>query len=307
MTYHPDSIPRALDEAIRDLFGGIDHVNVQRIRWVTDNRGAHPVGIADDVYGVIVEVKGWSPSLHRAVMEYEADLSSIAEALPTKERRKKALSDMQRNDAVGVATLVALAMDAFGDDAKEQRARVEHAAQVGLHRPRTMRHPGSVSDGQRIAVGHLLIDRSAAEILRDLCGEGGDDPCPRRTIEHAVAVAHHRASTFDREVSVAASTIKRISLHSHLHGPTVDIVVPFAREGQVVGDLVVVDTQLPETVLAACVGRPLRDMIDAGPHFATRTVRSVRTWVGSTRVALEPDLVRVDEAFPPRRGRRTRP
>lgn len=306
MSYRPDRIPEQLETALRDLFGGIDHVNVERVRWsMMAARGRHPVAITDESYCVVVHVRCWSPTLHQCVIQYEADLAAMAEAMPTRELRIKALSDIQRNDAIGVATLITLALDAFQYDAEDQRDRVVHARRLGIHRPKRMRSPGAVSDGQRIAVGHLMIDRSAASTLRDLCGDGGDDPCPRRTIEHAVACAHQMAS-LDSEASVPASDIERVSINSHLHGPTVDITVTVSPVCRITGDVLVLESSLPETVLAACAGRPLADVVDAGVHLSGRTIVSARERVGTTRITLGPDHVRVDEAFPPRRGTRSR-
>jgi hypothetical protein len=306
MAYSPDKVPAALEAAIRDMFGGIDHVNVERVHWAQAGRGSHPVAITDESYSIIARVKGWSPSLHRAVIDYEADLAALAESLSTKVARRKALADMQLDSPLGVATLVTLAHEGFPSDASEQRERAGHAARLGIHRPRTMAKPGSVSDGRRIAVGHLLVDRSAAEVLRTECGGDVADPCPRRTIEHAVATAHHRAVCFDVEAYVYGSVLDRVSMHSHLHGPTVDLGIEIGGGARITGDILIVDRQLPDTILAACAGRALSDLVAARPEFGGRTIESVRTWADTTRIKLVPDMVRVDEAFPPRSARRTR-
>ena len=306
MTYDPDKVPAALEAAIRDLFAGIDHVNVERVHWTQAKRGAHPVAITDESYSIVARVKGWSPSLHRATIDYEADLAALAESLPTKVARQRALADMQLGDALGVATLVTLAHEGFPFDAKEQRERADHAARLGIHRPKAMAKPGSVSDGRRIAVGHLMVDRSAADVLRTECGGDDADPCPRRTIEHAVAAVHHGAAAFDVETHVYGSVVDRVYLHSHLHGPMVDLGIEIGGGARITGDVLIVDQQLPDTILGACAGRPLSDLVEARPEFDGRTIESVRTWVDSTRIKLVPDLVRVDEAFPPRSARRTR-
>jgi hypothetical protein len=303
MTYDPRRVPPEVEALVHSAFAGIPHVRVDGVRWMERDRGPHPVAITDHSYCVCVDVRGWSPSLHATHLQIDHDLAAIAEAAGERTERSRLLADMQRGDQAGVATLLHLMGTALEDDVDAQRNRAEIARRRHIAKPLRMATPPAVLDGQRIVVGHVLVDRSAAAILRDQCPDP-DDPCPRRSLEHAVAVAHHVALDYDLTRHVEGSVLDTVLLLSDHEACRLDVGVRTQGGIHVRGRMLVVPSVLPETVAAACAGRPIEDVIDVGAHFAGRIVERADVWGETTRIHLRDDRISVDEAFPKARPKR---
>lgn len=303
MTYDPSRVPHEVEALVRSSFAGIPHVRVVNVWWLQRHRGAHPVAITDDSYCIAVELRGWSPSLHATHLRIDHDLAAIAEIADDRAERVRLLADMQMGDETGVAALVHLMGVALEDDVDAQRHRADIARRRHIAKPLRMATPPAVQDGQRIVVGHLLMDRSAAAILREQCADP-DDPCPRRSLEHAVAVAHHAALDHDLTRQVEDSVLDTVLLLSDHEACRLDVGVAMANGAHLRGGTLVVPSVLPETVVAACAGRPIEDVVDAGPHFAGRIVERADVWGETTRLRLRDDRVDVGQAFPKAKAKR---
>lgn len=106
-----------------------------------------------------------------------------------------------------------------------------------------------------------------------------------------IAANKHRPSTppLLRSLRTAAGTVEmRTSGHGSIS--TSLIASPKVKFAQ--REIVLFDTLMPDTVIAACIGRTLRDVVDMGPNFPARDAAIVngRRVVSSTRLALDVPL-----------------
>lgn len=297
-------LPEGVADHVRRMFSGVDAVRVADVRWLLMDRGPDPVPIDAYSYRVVADVRGWSPSLHYAHLQFTYDLAEIADATPDPIERAKLLSDMQRTDRIGSTVLCGLASAAFAQDVIDQDALAAAARGRRIRKPLRMTAPGSVLNGQRLIIGHLVIDRSAAAMLRAQCDDP-EDPCPRRTLEHAVATAHHHADDFDISVAVQDSIVDDVAVRMVEGRCLLDFGIAAASGLMMRGRTLSLPTVLPETTLAACEGRRVGEVVEAGPHLDDRIIETAYTLAGRTGLLLAEDAMSVDEAFPKAKSHRS--
>lgn len=191
---------------------------------------------------VSVSFQGWSPSLHRIWTQALARMPD----------------DIEDEDGI-----VDHLLGCFNDVFERQRRRAEDAALIGYQKP--------LPNG---CIDHLHIDEAMEPLARDY----GTDL--RGAVHNAVGTLHgslqvHRGGTLLRHPTMMVGETLRPGACLRFVAPSIKIRVDGRRRAAVHhGHLVTLHTEhLPETTLAAAVGRPIGSLVALHPALDGRIVR----------------------------------
>lgn len=245
---------------LRDLVASVPGCDLRGIR-----RGARFTDI---------EMGGWSPSLHQAVIVRK--VANPRDDGPGGCGRRIDRDGPRRRRV----------MRAVEKLAASQRARAEAGCSHGIHLPLTIPAQG----GEGIATGHLLMDRSCIEAI---LGEAQADM--RGAVE---AKLLRDLGLLMRERIDHHDSVDRGGLVIDIEGNPRVRLTRRVRAGLTIGPAsVVVCEAIPATTASLLVGRPLSDLVDLGPAFAGRTIADVVVHQASIHIALEPDDVRLADVY----------
>ena len=222
-------------------------------------------------FAVDIRMEGWSPTLH-AVRIVRIDSLQMTRA---------ALDE--------AADVLPRAIDAI---ATLQRSRAQDAARMGHARPLPTRE-----------IGHLDIDPA----LPALRGDGPD--ATRKAILEAVRRAHSTSNDYSGGAAMRAGGVLLGDRRAE-DGRWLRICAPNVKLRSVDGrrqatlrafELDLEAEHLPDTVLAALAGRPLRDLVEIHPLLDDRTIRKAANRTGKARpgilVGLDMQVDPIDEVL----------
>lgn len=259
-----ETIGAAARAALHSAFGGISGVQVLGI-YVLE----------DDVWTkrLSVSINGWSPSLHLVEIGYVADVALNKDGT------------VIRDDAV----------KAFAEAVGEQTRRAARGLALGRALPLPAgENPVTGAAGPH--VDHLLVDR-ALPVLADLDNDDFETSLINGVMDLHTQIqvpSNGGPHLADEITSVTEEgdrmTVRRLVPIDTLPG------IPCTFDGEIL--LVGGGREVPETVMPALPGRPLRTLITIHPQLDDRLILEVGTGdAGDMALRLEPDLVPVCEAL----------
>lgn len=217
----------------RDALHAIAGVEYVDVRWAAKGRMAP---------SVTMSFKGWSPSLHGITVE-------ATEAMP---------QGIEDEDA-----LTGHFLERFAPVIERQRMRARDAKALGASAP--------LPNGQ---VDHLMIDSAMPPIAR----EHGTDMMG--TIRNTIGTLHSRNDTHHggqliRRPGMIIGESHQADRTLRYVAPSIKMRIDRRRRGVVhTGPWVLVTTDhLPETTLAAAIGRRIGDVVSIHPSLDERIIR----------------------------------
>ena len=262
-------------EVLRTARAAVDHIPGLRIDSARWYRMLKVTGAQSAECGITLDAWGWGPTLHARHRRW-----NLIQPVP----EGRTASDGPITDEQAIALAVRTATWALSQD-----TLAAWAASEGIETPLDQPDAATFDDLRHLSIDRRLLDlmianrsvRGVAAHLLDMLprivksGEGGEE-----TIE---------ADELDSERQGAANVVggRGVLWFDEQLG----------ARGQYDGTALEIDAEIPETVLAAAVGRRLGDLIATGVPSLDASVVEVAT-VGSfadVRLEFAPDLIRIGD------------
>lgn len=256
-------IPISLDHKIRTRIAAVPGLTVAGINA---EKGQYTTpGIPPIVKSLKVSVDGWSPSLHQISMEW--DLNLYGQDINNNDTHERVMIFLESNAAA-------------------QALRAQGAAQIGIATPLPIGSGPAYID-------HLTIDRSALALAVYKYKRA-----TAMTLGKAIARLHLQASNHNGQARLnGIGVFVKDELHSHHLGWTVDL----PQGGATLSDdiLYIVNTTVPETLLASLPGRRLAELATVHPALDNRIIATAEHGNDALALRLEPDRVRIGDMILP--------
>lgn len=292
MPPYAQEVDARLAEAVRAALAGIPRVGTVSVWWegIQGHRRSPPTPAT---HYLMVRFCGWSPTLHSAQIQLDIDLAEGLHRLSPAERPFAPADPMPDDPYVAVPLVLGM----LAAELHRQRMRVTQAEALGFDGPLRRPAPCESETGVLVPIGHLLVDRSAALLMRDLIGPD-EHLQPRRILARAVCDIHRGGLLGNGVAHNPGGPVMSVAAVTAPEGAVLDIGLPLDRRARIVGHTVIIGATLPDTVMALAPGRPPADIVDLGAAFADRTIAAMRRTVGPTSIRLVPERITLDEAFP---------
>jgi hypothetical protein len=295
-----DDVAQAMLDTVRAALADVPHADVApgslRMQW---GSGTTPK--------IVLRVKGWGPTLHMRDLEWRQDLGAAVVFLEEHEAGVERpafgpgldehLSSMQREVRM-LGHMTGFTVDRLAQAFAHvlvgvvdvQRRLAAHAASLGIEAP--LPHPRTALHA---TIGHLHVSEALVQHLL-------------ATHDPGFVVAQLRSLVTDCVRQDMGTRDDRIDLSSRAgagfdHGADASGATPHiwrkAKIGPVEfdGTTVELPAVLPDSVMAAAIGRPVGDVVATGlPALDALIVRDVYVdaAIDACDLTVEPDLVRID-------------
>lgn len=258
-------------------------------------RGLRDLKMRSNGWGAEVSLKGWSPSLHGIHMKWDVIVgpltdyeSQVGSAVSSITR----LVEMQRERAAAALSLPETP-SAFPLDKKGHGFPVKHlevdasalAIQICDHGHQYTRSPPYTPEQAERARNAVLAspvtDRmhGLGQMVSEIHSEAVDHDGGAALRGRDVAVSERRG--------VRALDWAQVVRTPGGKGPS--------GQGMLRGQTLTIDpVDIPDTVAAVLIGRPLRDLVDIHPMLSDRTIRKIRKLVdGRVSITLSPAQIAI--------------
>lgn len=287
--------------AVRDVVTGVDGISGVSMGVITiDDASIRPSD-------VIIRAIAWGPGLHGMAVAWHLHLPRHAPTwIPFLRNRRR------RRLETGIATGLAKHLDM-------QRARAARAAGLGIATPLELPAPATAaSTPESIVFDHLLMDRAMLLALVGNMVELADGaPVARLTLDRQIAF--DTATAYDeatqgpsvlvgdivrddgrmvrgfnaiRKLATTLSEVETVDGTQSLLQPTFALGSG-ATVASFDGSHLIILAQIPETIAAVAVGRPVGDLVETGFGIDARPILAIDAISRSTIVTTTVDAVRV--------------
>lgn len=285
MSRNARTMPMGVLARARAAVAHVPHVDILTAEWMRDI--STPGG---PIRSIRFNVDAWGPTLHGRRLRWTvASDPKIAMTLGLN------TPDLSDDEALDLA-------DSVSAYAPTQEALAAWAAREGIDQPINAAASGSF--GTFADLGHLRIDRRLLDLMVANRGASGAAIRLLDLIERMIRSGEGRSDThivtdeLDDSLNAGASfTAVNAGAAFDEVFTTLWVEERLGARGQMVGDTLEIDETLPDTLLKACAGRRLGEVVSTGVASLDDAVilSAIRGSFNDSRFKLVADDVRIDE------------